>query len=272
LTENFSDSEIKMMFQALLQKRLSLSSQEILFIDEILLSESDLLYFRTIANRLLENEPFQYLLGETFFCDLILQCDQRALIPRPETEELVYWIKSIYKNQANLKVLDLCTGSGCIALGIKQLLPQAKVVGIDVSKEAIELANENAKKTNLEVHFENRDLLKDWELPELNQYDCWVSNPPYIPEDEMQLMHANVLKFEPHLALFVPAQSPLLFYEKIATQAAEKMKSGAGLFFEIHEKYAANVSELLLSLGFKNIEIKKDLQGKERMIKATKLG
>lgn len=270
LAENFSENEIKFMYQELLQKRMKMSRQDLMLAEELRFSESDLLYFRTIIKQLQQNVPFQHLLGESFFCDLVLDCDARALIPRPETEELVYWIIEDNKQEQKLKIIDICTGSGCIALALKKQLPQAQVLGIDVSAGALALAQQNVQKTRLEVSLQQSDVLQDWKIEGLKEYNCWVSNPPYIPEKDSKQMHTNVLEHEPHLALFVPDNDALLFYRIIAQKAMQVMNPEGRIYFEIHENYALQVTELLVSLGFKNPEIKTDMQGKQRMIKARK--
>lgn len=269
---HFSPSEVKFMFSVALQKRLNLSKEELLFPNEIRLSESDLLFVRTIAHRLLDNEPFQYIIGETEFCGLLLQCDSRALIPRPETEELVSWVVDAFKDKTQSpEIIDYCSGSGCIALALKNYLPHARVSGYDFSDEAIALSRENVHQTGLDVRFEQADALH---FPEhrvtASSVDCIVSNPPYIPEKDKSAMHANVLEFEPHLALFVSDEDPLIFYRKIAKLAQNQLKPGGKLFFEIHENLSAEVQELLHTSGFSGIEIQEDLQGKKRMIKAVK--
>lgn len=271
LYNQFSESEIKLMFDEIVMQRLQLSRTDLLLNKDLRLSESDLLYVRTIAHRLLEHEPFQYIIGETEFCDLNLICDERALIPRPETEELVQWIQESFpeKNKA-LNLLDLCTGSGCIALALKSNFQHAVVSALDVSQEALDLSNENAQITQLEVNFFEHDLLSSSSLDfPKNSFDCWVSNPPYIPNKDKELMPANVLNFEPHLALFVDDHDTLIFYRKIATLAKDYLRVNGLLFFEIHEDLASEVSNLLAELHFLNIEVKKDLQGKSRMVKVV---
>ncbi|MGV3630701.1 MAG: peptide chain release factor N(5)-glutamine methyltransferase [Bacteroidota bacterium] len=260
------------MFSVALQKRLNLRKEELLFPDEIRLSESDLLFVRTIAHRLLDNEPFQYIIGETEFCGLMLQCDSRALIPRPETEELAAWIASESGNKnPGPEMIDYCSGTGCIALALKNYLPHAFVTGFELSEGALVLSRENAKQTGLDVCFEQADVLHFPEqLIAPASVDCIVSNPPYIPEKDKSAMHANVLEFEPHLALFVPDEDSLLFYRKIAGLAQKQLKPGGMLFFEIHEKLSGEVEELLRLSGFSAIETKEDLQGRKRMVKAVK--
>lgn len=269
---HFSPSEVKFMFSVALQKRLNLSKEELLFPSEIRLSESDLLFVRTIAHRLLNNEPFQYIIGETEFCGLILQCDSRALIPRPETEELVAWVVNEFKDKTQgPEIIDYCSGSGCIALALKSYLPNAGVRGYDLSDEAISLSRENAHQTGLDVRFEEADALH---FPErkitASSVDCIVSNPPYVPEKDKSVMHPNVVEFEPHLALFVPDKDPMVFYRKIAELAQHQLKPGGKLFFEIHENLSGEVEELLHVRGFSAVETREDLQGKKRMVKAVK--
>lgn len=268
LQNQFSESELKAMLKVAICERLKLSSADYLLCDSNLLSESDLLYFRSIVKRLQNNEPFQYIVGQTEFFGLELKCDARALIPRPETEELVEWVMEVATPENTL--IDFCTGSGCIALALKNQLPKATVYGTDVSKEALELSKENANSLNLDVSFIQHDALSD-QLPSTltkQSIDIIVSNPPYIPELDKQEMQANVLDFEPHLALFVENDNALIFYKAIASQAARLLKKNGLLFFEIHERLAVETKEAIEALGFVYVEIRKDLQGKDRMIKA----
>lgn len=271
LDKYFSLSEIKLMFDEIVMQRLQLSRTDLLLNKDLRLSESDLLHVRTIAHRLLDHEPFQYIMGETEFCGLNLKCDARALIPRPETEELVQWIQESFpEKNAELNILDLCSGSGCIALALKSNFQNAIISALDVSQEALNLANENAQISQLEVNFFEHDLLSSTRLDfPKNSFDCWVSNPPYIPSKEKELMHANVLNHEPHVALFVDDHDALIFYRKIATLAKDYLKERGLLFFEIHENLATDVNKILEELNLYNIEIKQDLQGKNRMVKAS---
>lgn len=268
LHNQFSESEMKAMLKVAICERLKLSSADYLLCDSNLLSESDLLYFRSIVKRLQNNEPFQYIVGQTEFFGLEMKCDARALIPRPETEELVEWVMEVAAPDNSL--IDFCTGSGCIALALKNQLTKATVYGTDVSKEALELSKENASALNLDVSFIQHDVLSD-QLPSTlteQSIDIIVSNPPYIPELDKQEMQANVLDFEPHLALFVENDNALIFYKAIASQAVRLLKKNGLLFFEIHERLAVETKEAIEALGFVDVEIRKDLQGKDRMIKA----
>jgi release factor glutamine methyltransferase len=268
LQQHFSESELKAMLKVAICERLKLTSAEYLLSDSNLLSESDLLFFRSIVKRLQNNEPFQYIMGQTEFYGLELKCDARALIPRPETEELVEWVLEDVK--PGIALIDFCTGSGCIALAIKNQLPNATVYGTDVSKEALGLGDENARNLKLEVNFIQHDALSDQLLSQLTEQsiDIIVSNPPYIPERDKQEMQANVVDYEPHVALFVENENALIFYSAIATQATRLLKENGLLFFEIHERLAAETKEAIEALGFRDVVIRKDLQGKDRMIKA----
>lgn len=271
LSKQFSEREIAFFFKESIKKRLKISDTEMILQKEIRFSESDLLFFRSVVKRLQNNEPFQYILGETFFYELLIRCDARALIPRPETEELVDWIvRSVAKHQ-ELKLLDVCTGSGCIALALKSILKSSAISATDISLDAIALAKKNALLLGLEVTFlQDNALIDESDLFENDSLDIIVSNPPYIPMKDKVAMEKNVLDFEPHLALFVADESPLLFYKAIAERAKRLLKTNGLLFFELHENYAIETKSLVESFGFKEVEIKLDLQGKNRMLKAKK--
>jgi release factor glutamine methyltransferase len=265
LAETFSNSECKSMWTAVLSTYFGWTPSEILLNANERFSESDLLRIRSVVKRLQNQEPFQYIIGELYFADVKLKIDQRALIPRPETEELVDLLTKIGVRFS--EILDLCTGSGCIALALKSKFRSAKVSGLDLSSEAIALAQENARHTKLDVDFKVADVL-NWKPAQT--YDLMVSNPPYIPAHEQAEMQPNVLDFEPHLALFVPDQDPLLFYRHIVELANACLVSDGYLAFELHEKWAQETKSLLDVTDFKNIQIHTDLQGKERMLIAQK--
>lgn len=272
LKDKFSDNEIKHITRESVISRLKIDETTYILGDHELLSESDLLYFRNIVKRLLNNEPFQHIIGKTLFFGLELLTDSRALIPRPETEELVDWILQDNQAKKQISVLDLCSGSGCIALALKSFQKEWGLYGIDISKDAINLAKENEVKTGLNVTWIEYDLIENSnELPfELNAFDIWVSNPPYIPYADKSVMAENVLNFEPHIALFVQDEDPLIFYTIISELAKMYLKQGGTLYFEIHENLAEKVELLLITKGYKHIQIKNDLQGKNRMIRAEK--
>ena len=265
LTAQFSASECKQMWQQILYKRFRWTPTELLLKQDERLSESDLLYIRSFVKRLQAHEPFQHILGEVFFSDLLLKSDARALVPRPETEELIDLIQK--QGQDFSQIVDVCTGSGCIALALKSKFPQAEVLGLDLSHEAIALATENASFTNLVVDFQVIDIFK-WQ-PTQN-FDLLVSNPPYIPQAEKAQMQANVLQYEPHMALFVPDQAPLLFYERLQVLAKNHLAKGGWLALEIHEEFATPTQALFETPDYINLEIYRDLQGKNRMLLAQK--
>jgi release factor glutamine methyltransferase len=232
-------------------------------------SESDLLFFRSIVKRLLQNEPFQHIIGSTYFYDLKLKTDKRALVPRPETEELVDWVVTDQKDNQPSKIADICSGSGCIALALKSVMPATEITAIELSDAALALGNENAKNLGLNIHFVQKNVFDSFDEV-TSDYAVWVTNPPYIPEIDRAEMHENVLSFDPEMALFVPNEDPLLFYREIGKKALHHLKHQGVLYAEIHERFAAETRQLLKEIGFDSIEIKKDLQGKDRMIKAVK--
>ncbi|MFK8044357.1 MAG: peptide chain release factor N(5)-glutamine methyltransferase [Crocinitomicaceae bacterium] len=229
-----------------------------------LLSESELLFQKEIINRLLNQEPIEYIIGKVEFYDLILHVSPVTLIPRPETAELVDLLISNHPEE-NLNLLDIGTGSGCIPLAIKSIKNSWQVAGVDISKEALDVATINSNKLNLSINWIEADILKD-NLPEGLKLDIIVSNPPYVLESDKQSMHDNVLKYEPSLALFVPDEKPLLFYNRIINLAKASLKKNGTLYFEIHENFGSEVLESMNKNGFISCEIVKDLQGKDRIV------
>ncbi len=213
--------------------------------------------------QLLEGKPLQYVLGKAHFYDLEFKLKGATLIPRPETEELVHWI--IKENKSG-KILDIGTGSGAIAIALARAGFACE--GIDISPEALIEAKENAKANNTEVNFMQVDVLgSDTDTLISDSYDVIVSNPPYIPMSEKASMHRNVVDFEPHLGLFVPDDDPLLFYRRIAQLSLRLLKNDGWLYFEIHENFATETMDLLRSLGYENLELRQDINSKNRMIK-----
>jgi release factor glutamine methyltransferase len=224
-----------------------------------------------VLKKLKNGFPVQYLTNVSHFYGLEFFVDQSVLIPRPETEELVKWIidDSLEKESAQpIKILDIGTGSGCIAITLASIMNGAKVDACDVSEEALEVAALNAHKIGTEVGFSKLDILNA-ELP-IEQYDIIVSNPPYVREMEKSLMKKNVLEHEPHNALFVPNQEPLLFYEAIAAKAFVSLKPNGKLYLEINENLGNETVNCLQKAGFANFELRKDLRGKDRMVRAVK--
>ncbi|MBL7893520.1 MAG: peptide chain release factor N(5)-glutamine methyltransferase, partial [Bacteroidia bacterium] len=206
-----------------------------------------------------------------------LKVNPAVLIPRPETEELVDWIVKEFKVQSSkFKVLDVGTGSGCIALALKRNIPSAEVFALDISEAALDVAKQNALNNSLEITFVNASIIENWDNKLIpfgeagRGLSLIVSNPPYVLQSEKHAMQPNVLVYEPHLALFVNDNDPLLFYKAIIEFAKKYLANKGRLFFEINEAKADEVKSLLVQNGFKNVEIKKDLSGKERMVKAEK--
>jgi len=222
-----------------------------------------------IAIRLERQEPVQYILGQAEFCGRTFMVNKHVLIPRPETEELCQWI--IAADATN--ILDIGTGSGCIAITLAAEMPEAEVTAWDISEEALKVAKENAKRTNVHVKFEQVDALhltSDICHQTSDVFDLIVSNPPYICNKERVAMETNVLEHEPHTALFVPDDDPLLFYRAIAQYGQTALKEGGWLYFEINPLYAEDLRAILSKMSYYDIEIKEDQYGKQRMIRAKR--
>ena len=270
LSDYYTEREINFFFKQSVCKRLKLNDGDFLLASNNRLSESDLLYFRNTVKRLQDREPFQYIIGETWFYDILFKCDKRALIPRPETEELVDLILKEYKNFSNLQVLDLCSGTGCISISLAKNLIYPTVFGVELSQEAIDLSKKNGLLNHVSVSFLASNVLEDLPVEiKDNSFDIIVSNPPYIPLKDKEKMEKNVLDFEPHMALFVSDENPLLFYKAIAYHALKMLKEDGNLFFEIHEDYSSETKNMLEDIGFEKVIIIQDLQGKNRFIKAS---
>ena len=217
--------------------------------------------------RLKKQEPIQYIQGYSDFCGLRFKVTPATLIPRPETSELVEWIAADHHGKT-VNILDIGTGSGCIAVSLASKLPKSTVSAWDISAEALAVAAENSRNNGTEVTFERVDILAHEPLN--GHFDIIVSNPPYIKENEKSAMHSNVLDWEPHTALFVPDSDPLLFYRTIAVKGLELLKCGGTLYFEINRAHGAETVEMLANTGYKEIELRKDFADNDRMIKATK--
>jgi len=217
-------------------------------------------------SQLVSGKPLQYIIGVADFGDLRLKVNNSTLIPRPETEELVATIVQDHRNK-KMRTLDIGTGSGCIALLLKKLIPEAIVTGIDVSAEAIHVANENAEELGLAVNFIKKDITVSEDLQMMGVFDVIVSNPPYITTDESEKLHSNVIDHEPHQALFVGHDDPIYFYKVILDFAKEHLSQDGSIYFEINESFGPQLIELCTKMDFIG-EIKKDLAGKDRMLLA----
>lgn len=232
------------------------------------ISDNELFKWNEILSQLKKEKPIQYILGETEFYGLRFLVNENTLIPRPETEELVQWIiESQNKSSQEITILDIGTGSGCIPIAIKKNLSNANVSAIDVSKEALLVAERNALLNEVAIHFIHQDILQTEALKTF--YDVIVSNPPYVRDIEKEEIKKNVLDYEPHLALFVTNEDALLFYRKIAQLAKHSLTPNGYLFFEINQYLGLETVSLLQDLGFQNVTLKKDIYGNDRMIRCT---
>jgi release factor glutamine methyltransferase len=250
------------------------SSAKIKAFPELELPEEHLKSINHILSELKTGKPIQYILGHTEFYGLTFKVNPSVLIPRPETEELVEWMigagREAQGGWQQHRILDIGTGSGCIAISLKKNLPKFSVSAVDISPEALKTAKENAELNNVEVEFTQADILDySRHAPSAARYSIIVSNPPYVTLDDKKQMHTNVTSFEPDTALFVPENDPLIFYKAIADFAAKNLEKGGLLFFEINENYGEQIVELINSKSFKNIELRKDMSGRDRMIKAN---
>ena len=261
----YPKSEINSFYFILLENNGNYTPAEVLANVSTQLTDNITKAIQQAITELQTAKPIQYILGETEFFSNRFFVDENLLIPRPETEELVDWVLQTCPDKTYpLHILDVGTGSGCIAISLAKALPEAQVTAIDVSPKAIAVAQRNAERNGIKVQFLQRDILQTETLPE--KYDIIISNPPYVRELEKNEMHSNVLNYEPHLALFVPDDRPLLFYEQIATLAQQYLKPKGRLFFEINQYLAAEMQVMLAQKNFTEITLRQDLSGNDRML------
>ena len=272
LKNSQDEQEIESFFFILTEYLHNLKRVDVALNPNFELSEAEVEKWNAILAQLQQEKPIQYITGEAWFYGLQFEVNENTLIPRPETEELVEWIlnSSITQHPSPNIILDIGTGTGCIPIALKANLPQANVSAIDVSEKAIEVAKRNAELNKVEVNFIQANILEVEDLSQLpSSYNIIVSNPPYVRNLEKQEIKKNVLDYEPHLALFVEDTDALLFYRKIAQLAIENLSPNGLLFFEINQYLGKETVELLQNLGFKNIELKKDVYGNDRMVKCS---
>lgn len=268
----YSKEEVDSFFYLLIGHYFNLERFVLVMQPNLIISKKEETPLFEALSRLKLNEPIQYIMGKTYFMDIALIVNKKVLVPRSETEELVRWIieevqGKTYKVQHinTLEILDIGTGSGCIAISLARNLPAAKVFAIDVSEDALGVAKENAALNEVEVTFLKEDVL---ELQSLEaKFDIIVSNPPYVRELEKKEMHQNVLDHEPDLALFVSDENPLLFYKRIMDFAVKNLKKGGAVFFEINQYLGKETKQLLKDHNFSEIELRKDMFGNDRMLK-----
>ncbi|SRR5690606_20565536 len=266
----YSPAEIKQLFLMTYAFVMKKNSMHYMLNSTSEVKETVLPQFLNILEELQTGRPIQHILGKADFYGLCLSVNEHTLIPRPETEELVEWIVREHQNNEQMSILDIGTGSGCIALALKKQLPHAQVDAIDLQSPAITVARTNATNLNLSVNFIEADIL-EWDsfLQENQQYDIIVSNPPYITPSEQKDMHQNVLLYEPHSALFVEEQAPLLFYDVIAEMGKKHLSPGGSLYFEINQYLGRETYDLLLKKGYEQVTLRQDLNQVDRMIKAS---
>lgn len=267
LSPLYDEKEIESFFYIVLESFHNKKRIDLALNPEMEMDAVQLLRWESVLSDLKKEKPIQYILGETEFYGLPFLVNENTLIPRPETEELVEWIleSTKYEEQSTkLNVLDIGTGSGCIAISLAKNLPNAQVSAIDVSEKALATAHKNAEINKVDVNFILKNILETEALDE--KYDIIVSNPPYVRNLEKQEIKPNVLEYEPHLALFVEDNDALLFYRKIAELAKKNLSENGKLYFEINQYLGKETVELLEEMGFKNIVLKKDIYGNDRMI------
>lgn len=260
---NYDLSEREGLLRIILEETLGMSAITAMMHNDDEIPHEKTLELKAVCEQLARNIPIQYIYQKASFLSLDLYVDERVLIPRQETEELVDWILTTYARQENLRILDIGTGSGAIAIALKKHLAHAKVTAMDISEGALQVARTNAKRNKAVIELIQQDILQVGDLAAY--FDIIVSNPPYVREQEKQQMHPNVLEHEPALALFVPDDNPLLFYDKIATIAIRNLAPQGRLFFEINQYLGDPMCQMLQQKGFYT-ELKKDLNGNDRMI------
>ncbi|UCE93893.1 MAG: peptide chain release factor N(5)-glutamine methyltransferase [Flavobacteriaceae bacterium] len=268
LKSYYPEQEINSFFHLLAENYLNKSRLKLALEPELNLDQKESNLFLTALSKLEKEYPIQYIIGHTEFMGMKFRVNEDVLIPRPETEELIHWILESAPQKTMLSIIDIGTGSGCIPITLAKQLPDTRIEAMDISKEALQIASENASKNEVIVNFTHCDILqlKSFSRP----YDIIVSNPPYVRKSEKTEMKNNVLKYEPDLALFVEDEDPLIFYRKIGELAIKSLNKSGYLFFEINQYMAEELIKLLKGMGFESVELKKDIFGTDRMIRALK--
>ena len=269
LSRLYSKQEIDSISMLIFEKILDLSRFQVHLRQLETISAANLTQIKEIINRLIQFEPIQYILGETEFYGSVIKVNPAVLIPRSETEELVDWIIKDYQ-LLNPVILDIGTGSGCIPISIVKNISGARAEGWDISIDALMVAKQNAENNNVQVEFFYADILRQIHPTPKEKYDIIVSNPPYVTNSEKSLMLRNVTDYEPHIALFVPDTDPLIFYRVIADLALNLLLPNGRIYFEINEKFGNELKDLLVLKGFRDITIRKDINGRDRMVRAER--
>ncbi len=267
LTSFYPDSEIKSFSRLIVNHVCKIKPYEFFLYKDIKIPENERKEIIAIVDSLKKQKPLQYILGETEFFGLTFFVDERVLIPRPETEELVELILKNHQKPEKLNILDIGTGSGCIAIALSKYLPDSDIYAIDISEEALIVAKKNAEQNKVKVNFSPSDIL--CHLPDYLsdiRFDIIVSNPPYITPSEQEKMSDNVLKYEPHTALFVPQNDPLLFYKRIADVGNNLLNQGGKLYFEVNSSFGKETLNMLKEKGYDEVLLLQDISGNDRMI------
>jgi release factor glutamine methyltransferase len=268
LSTIYDAGEAESFFYLILEEKQKLKRIDLALNPDLTITNNEIKLWNSILVELKKEIPIQYLLGKTSFYGLEFGVNENVLIPRPETEELVEWIIDSWKSEVrcqNLRILDIGTGSGCIAISLAKNIPNAPVFAVDISEKALAIAQKNAQSNEVNVTFIHKNILETEDLDE--QFDIIVSNPPYVRELEKVEIKKNVLDNEPHLALFVEDNDALVFYRKIAELAQKNLAPNGQLFFEINQYLGKEMVELLEKMNFKNVELRKDIYGNDRMMK-----
>ncbi|MBT4728715.1 MAG: peptide chain release factor N(5)-glutamine methyltransferase [Bacteroidetes bacterium] len=267
LSSLYGELEAQAIVYLLFEDLLGIRKTDIFTKNSDVLSKSDLIKLKYAEADLLQQIPIQHIVGFAYFMDLKIKVNKDVLIPRPETEELIQLVLNDFKD-ASIRILDIGTGSGCIAISIKNKLPKANVQAIDVSEKALNLAKENAKVNGVDVEFTQIDILNEREWLKLNKrnFDVIISNPPYVTQSDKLQMQKNVLEYEPELALFVPEENPLLFYKSIAEFSKRYLVPKGKIYLEINEGLANETKSLYIDSGFFNVDFLQDMMGKKRMM------
>lgn len=264
----YPNEEIDAFFYRICSMHLKLKRIDISLKSEMIITNHTFEYFEMVIERLLNYEPIQYILGSTLFFGSDFIVNKEVLIPRPETEELISWVLEQLDSDKSIKILDIGTGSGCIAISLAKQLPMADVYAMDISLGALSIAKKNAEANGVVIQFIEASIL-DWESQDLF-FDVIVSNPPYIRKSEKEMMSPNVLYHEPHLALFVENNNPLLFYKAIVEMSKRNLTSQGLIYFEINEYLAEETKSLFSSTFFQAVQLKRDIFSKHRMLCARK--
>lgn len=267
LVPQYPREEVRQFFLLLCDSFLGWNSATCLLRRDETVNQSDLLKFYWAVQDLMQWRPIQHITGYTEFCDCVIKVSPEVLIPRPETEEMIHHIVDFFSSRGReeLKILDCCTGSGCIAIALGKYFPNAQITALDISESALAVAQQNARQNGVKVHFMQADVLQAESLQVEGPFDLIVSNPPYIREQERGEMRENVLNYEPSTALFVPDADPLIFYRKIGQYAIHHLAPKGLLAFEINENLAMQTATLLTSTGFPTTRILPDFNAKSRM-------